>query len=767
MLKILLLEDNKNDVELLRANLLKQIDGFSIINVDNEKDFINNLHINSVDIIIADYRLPSYSGLEALAYRNKHYPTLPFIILTGSMNEQIAVSCMKAGADDYVLKEHIKRIGAAIETAVNIKKLEKQKLEAEHNLIYEKDLYKNLFVLSPVGLIIEDNEGFIIDVNEAILKTTGYSRNELIGKHISIFEPNHDIEKIKENIAKINNGETLNLEVVSLGKNGSRHYTELTETKITFPGGRTGILSINNDITPRKKIEEDLLKSNQSLAMAQEIGNIGSWDYDIINNKIYWSDQTFRQFGLDPSQDKPSDQLFKQNIQPDDVEKVELAIQKTFKSIEPYDIKVKMRRSDGTVWFMHAHGKIITNDKGQPIRFIGIQQDITDVVNNTKDLIRAKESAEESNRLKSEFLANLSHEIRTPMNGIIGFASLLEQEELRQEERKNFSQIIINSSKQLLRIIDDLIEISKLQTRQVKTYSRKLNIGDLLIELFTIFELKGKSSGISFYVNNTLKPEEQIIITDGSKVKKILENLLENAFKFTKEGIVELGVEKKGKDLVFYVKDSGIGIEKDKQEIIFERFSQEEKEISRKAGGLGLGLSIAKENVNLLKGKIWVESAKGKGAAFYFTLPLEEKEKSKYESQEKTTDIIKEDEKNVVVVAEDEEVNFQYISLLLKKYTKPVTVLHAINGKEAVDFCNSESKISLILMDVKMPVMNGLEATKIIKKMFPDLPVVAQTAYTRPEDRERAFDAGVDEFISKPFQKKAFYALLDRFLDKK
>ncbi len=767
MLKILLLEDNKNDVELLRVNLLKQIDEFTIINVDNEKDFISNLHNSSNDIIIADYNLPSYSGLEALAYRNKHYPTLPFIILTGSMNEQIAVSCMKAGADDYVLKEHIKRIGAAIETAVHIKKLEKQQLEAEHNLIYEKELYKNLFVLSPVGLIIEDSEGVIIDVNEAVLKTTGYSRNELIGKHISIFEPDHDLQKAKENIDKINNGETLSLEVISIGKNGSRHYTELTETKITFPGGRTGILSINNDITPRKKIEEDLLKSNQSLAMAQEIGNIGSWDNDLINNEIYWSDQTFRQFGLDPSKDKPSDKLFKQNIHPDDLEKVELAIEKTFKSLEPYDIKVKMRRSDGTVWFMHAHGRIITNDKGKPIRFIGIQQDITDIVKNTKELIRAKESAEESNRLKSEFLANLSHEIRTPMNGIIGFASLLEQEELRQEERKNFSQIIINSSKQLLRIIDDLIEISKLQTRQVKTYVKELNIGDLLIELFTIFELKGKSSGISFYVNNALKPNEQIIITDGSKVKKVLENLLENAFKFTKEGMIELGVEKREKELVFYVKDSGIGIEKNKQELIFERFSQEEKEISRKSGGLGLGLSIAKENVNLLNGKIWVESVKGEGSAFYFALPLEKNDENKTDSTERTDDIINDTEKQVVVVAEDEEVNFQYISLLLKKYSKPLTVLHAKNGKEAVDFCKSETKIALILMDVKMPVMNGLEATKIIKKMFSDLPVVAQTAYTRPEDRERAIEAGVDEFISKPFQKKAFYALLDRFLDEK
>ena len=383
-----------------------------------------------------------------------------------------------------------------------------------------------------------------------------------------------------------------------------------------------------------------------------------------------------------------------------------------------------------------------------------------------RELTLAKEKAEESDRLKTEFLQNMSHEIRTPINAILGFSELLN--DTNEEEKERYVSIIKSSGKQLLHIIDDILEISKLETKQVRVYETEIYLNDLLLDHYFYFDIEAKKKGLQLYLKNGLSDGESKVRTDTTKLNKIISNLLENAIKYTSEGYIEYGYKINDGNIELYIKDTGIGIKKENQETIFNRFSQEEKSLSRSVGGLGLGLSIVKGNAELLGGKITVESEKGKGSIFTVTIPYKPVYSAniKKGKAEKATGI-KELSTFKILIAEDEKYNFLLIEILLKNNLHNFTILHAINGKEAIEFCKKNKDISLIFMDLKMPVMDGFKATKEIKKILPDCPVIAFTAYSTPDKKEKALSAGCDVFISKPIDSKVINEIIDEYLDVK
>ncbi|MCL3780093.1 PAS domain S-box protein [Prolixibacteraceae bacterium JC049] len=431
---------------------------------------------------------------------------------------------------------------------------------------------------------------------------------------------------------------------------------------------------------------------------------------------------------------------------------------------EGYKIDKRFICKNGEIIYSELSVNCVRDDAGKVKYFLALINDITERKKAEWALKEAILRAEESDRLKTEFLNNMSHEVRTPMNGIIGFSSLLDDPGVSEAKRKYYTQIIQNSSHKLLQVIDDILEISTLETKQLRLNESSFCLNDLLMELFSIFDLDSKKRNIPIYLKKQLKDKDSYIVSDKEKIYKVLHNLLTNALKFTNQGYVELGYVVSKENLKLYVKDTGIGISEESKDRIFKRFSQESSEMSQKYGGLGLGLSISKENAELLGGDVTFISEKGTGSTFYLTIPY--KADTERVSPKEVEDIIHDNttDKLTILIAEDEEVNFLFLEALMEDYRHDqIRLIHARNGKEALEHCKENNKIDLVLMDIKMPIMNGHEATKEIKNIHPDLPVVAQSAYSASTDKKLAHEYGCDDFIVKPVDKNELYTILKKY----
>jgi PAS domain S-box-containing protein len=387
-------------------------------------------------------------------------------------------------------------------------------------------------------------------------------------------------------------------------------------------------------------------------------------------------------------------------------------------------------------------------------------EDISNIKETEKKLIALKDKAEESDRLKSAFLANMSHEIRTPMNAICGFSNLLLDSSIADDQKESFVEIININGQQLLSIINDIIDISKIESGQISISNNKFSLNEIFKETETVYAQLAKIRGINFASSLGLPDSESIIVTDEMKLKQIINNIVFNAIKFTEEGKVELGYRLKDEHIEFFVKDSGIGVPLDKYDAIFERFQQVDNASSQSRKGTGLGLAISKAFVEMLGGTIWFKSEVGKGSTFFFTIPYKpgEGKAIKTSPSDDYTYIWK---GKTILIAEDDDPNYLYLEQILLP-TK-AKILWAINGQEAVDIC-LKSEVDLVLMDLKMPIKSGLEATIELRKHGKKMPIIAQTAYAFSEDKETAIKSGCDYYISKPIERNELLALIDKII---
>lgn len=393
-------------------------------------------------------------------------------------------------------------------------------------------------------------------------------------------------------------------------------------------------------------------------------------------------------------------------------------------------------------------------------------RDITARMVIEKELTIAKEHAEESDHLKTAFLANMSHEIRTPMNGILGFAGLLKEPNLTGEEQQKYIQIIEKSGARMLNIINDIISISKIESGLMDVNISESNINEQIEYIYTFFKPEVEGKGMQLLFKNPLPFSKAIIKTDREKLFAIFTNLVKNAIKYSEQGSIEFGYNKKGEYLEFYVKDSGIGIDSNRQKAIFERFIQADISDSHAYQGAGLGLSISKAYVEMLGGKLWVESEKGKGSTFYFTIPYITELQEKVGITNGTANGEMEVQvKNLkILIVEDDETSDLLISIMLTDISREI--LHAKSGLEAIELCRNNPNTDLILMDIKMPVMGGYEATQQIRQFNKDVIVIAQTAYGLTGDREKALEAGCNEHLSKPIIKDELMSLIQQYFIK-
>jgi len=380
-------------------------------------------------------------------------------------------------------------------------------------------------------------------------------------------------------------------------------------------------------------------------------------------------------------------------------------------------------------------------------------------------LIRAKEKAEESDRLKSAFLANMSHEIRTPMNGILGFLDLLKEPDLTKENKIAYIDIVTQSGRRLLDTINDIIEISKIETGELKVHFSSVNMAELLAYFHGFFKQQTDQTGLNYIISNNLPDDFKSFQTDRIKLESIISNLIKNAIKYTQAGSIEFGCGLEDNNIVFYVKDTGVGIPPERLNNVFDRFVQGDNTLSRPHEGSGLGLSIVKAYVEMLQGEINVQSEPGKGSTFRFSIPYCKGDERK-KDQEADESIFKiSEEKLTILIAEDDFASYLYLEKMLSG--KGITFLHTTNGYDTIKAARENPDLSLILMDLRMPGINGLEAVKQIREFNKSIPVIAQTAYALEGDSDLAIEAGCNDYISKPINRSDLEKIIGKYTNRK
>ena len=377
------------------------------------------------------------------------------------------------------------------------------------------------------------------------------------------------------------------------------------------------------------------------------------------------------------------------------------------------------------------------------------------------DLVIAKDKAEESDRLKTAFLQNMSHEIRTPLNGIIGFSRFLMNKDISSEEIEEITSIINLSGKRLLELINNVIEIAKIETGQVEIEKRNFSLHELLDDVYSLFKIEADAKHLKLNCQVDIFSEDISILSDDTKILEVLSNLISNALKFTKSGQIDFGYNIKDSYIEFFVKDTGIGISPEYYDMIFNRFTQIDLSLTRGFEGAGLGLSICKGLVNLLGGSIWCESAIGAGTTFFFKIPLVT---LNYDSGEETSSANSKKINNTgkVLIAEDDEISSLYLGKILEN--EGIRYCKASNGIEAVEIVKNDNSICMILMDIKMPKLDGIEAARKISEIRDDIIIIAQTAYAFEEERKRIMNSNFDEYISKPIEEVRLIQILKKYM---
>ncbi len=611
-IRILFVEDNVLDLYLAERELRNAGILYESQCTDKKNDFDRLLGTYNPDIIISDFFLPEFDGLYVLKKVLEEFPDVPVIITTGSINEETAVTCMKAGAADYVLKDQYRRLPFAVKDVISRNSIRRDKDKAEKALIDSEIRYRNLVEHSPAGIFQTSLQGKLVYVNTAFARLLSYSGQQEL---------------------------------------------------------------LNNDMRSIFVYEDE---ETELIEMVTEQKSVTDFETSFVTR-----------FG------------------------------------EQKDVLIGASIQEG----------IIT----------GMVLDISDRKKAENELLKAKEKAEESDRLKSAFLSNLSHEVRTPMNGIVGFAELLLDPYLDDESKKEYVETIMDNSNQLLKIISDIIEISKIETEQLSINYKEFGLNEFLLDIEFQYTPLALKAGLEFHLNYDAFHEKLLVISDDQKIRLSVTHLLDNALKFTTSGSIDLNVSRKDSQLEIAVSDTGIGIPQEEMQNIFEPFRQVDESLSRRHGGNGLGLAICRAYVELLGGVISVRKNEPQGSVFTLSFPVRIKEEGITRALE-----IPDYSALTFLIAEDDQTNYAYIKRLL--IPSGASLLHAETGRQVLDILEKNNNIHLILMDIKMPDINGLEATRIIKKNNPVIPVIATTAYAMDGDKELCFEAGCDGYVPKPIR---------------
>jgi len=611
--------------------------------------------------------------------------------------------------------------------------------------------YKEIVSSTTDAIALLDKNYRYIIVNDAYESFSNIKMEELIGKTVEEYLGTNVFKnEIKANFDKCLAGEHVNYQLwVNYPKKNKRfvevNYFPFREKENEIKG----IVSVTRDIT-------ESFEANQALKFEQ---NRLRTLIDNLPDAIYVQDELGRKVIANPADVKNIGASSQSEV----LGKTDLELFTGEVGIRCYNESMDVIQSGNALinkeeyflkngvknWMLTT--KIPLFDEQQKtIGLVGIGHDITERKNAEQEILLAKEKAEESDRLKSAFLANMSHEIRTPMNGILGFSELLKNPQLSGEDQHKYIAIIEKSGARMLNTINNIIDISKIESGQMQVLISKVDIREQVENIISFFEPEADKKHTKLNINNKLNQKDFCFYSDKEKIYAILTNLVKNALKFCSDGRIEVGMDKQKNEYEFYVKDTGKGIPEDRQQAIFERFIQADIHDREALQGSGLGLAISKSYIEMLGGKIWLKSKEGKGTTFYFSIPesqvLSDNENLKV-SDPVTAPLIQA-KKLKILIAEDDQVSAMLIELMVKKYSSEI--LTAKTGKEAIAICKANPDIDLILMDIRMPKLDGYEATKIIRTFNTSVIIIAQTAFALSGDNEKAIMAGCNDYVSKP-----------------
>ncbi len=640
-----------------------------------------------------------------------------------------------------ILDEDGKKIIATISQDITRRK------RTEDALNFSETRYRRLFESAKDGILILDAEtGKIVDVNPFLIDLLSYSKEEFIEKSVWEIGSFQDIYENKEKFLELQQDEYVRYDDLPLVTSDGREIIVEFVSNVYLANNIKVIQCNIRNITERTNIQKEIN------FQADLINNVGQSVIatDLQGKVIYWNNAAEKIYGWSSSEAIGESIM---NLTPAQQSKEQaIDIMQQLSEGKTWAGEFYVKRKDGSSFPAFVTDTPILDSKGKLTGIIGISSDITERKRTEMELIEAKDKAEESDRLKTAFLHNISHEIRTPMNAIVGFSGFLNDPNLTAEKRKDFTEIIVQGSEQLLAIIDDIISIASIEAGLEKVHNTEVNINLTCKHINDQFSQKAFDKSVALSVRTALPNDEAFIVTDETKLVQILNNLIGNALKFTQQGSINFGYTVNDTHLEFYVEDTGMGIPMDMQEIIFTRFRQVETTDEQIVSGSGIGLSISRAYVELLGGKIWLTSELGKGSVFYFSIPYSKADTKNAPVIPSKMGLNFEFKNNkTLLIAEDDDSNFILMEEIL--FDMGINILRAENGIEAVKICKSNPHINLVLMDIKMPKMDGYEATTRIKEFMPNLPIIALTAYSADVDRDKALASGCSDFISKPIKK--------------
>ena len=628
-----------------------------------------------------------------------------------------------------------------------------------------RESYLSAIIENQPGLLwMKDINGKFLAVNSKFSNSCGLKNPELlVGKtDFDIWEHNLAAGYVADDNKVIISGKPCIVEE-QISDEGELRWFETFKTPMKDKKGMIiGTTGYSRDITERKMADEALRESEERFSKAYMTSPISFMIANMDDGRIIEVNDAFTSISGFTREEAIGSTTLNLNFWAHEEDRKRM-ISNLSEGRAVVRLETMLRAKNGNIMTVLLSAQSIQLNHIYCI--ISSIENITERKQAENELIKAKEKAEESDRLKSAFLQNMSHEIRTPMNAIMGFSDLLSEQYNNKNNLEKFSKIISQRCNDLLDIINDILDISKIESGQLSVNNEECNLDELFAEIssfFTEYQNRTGKQQINFSMKALCEPSENVIITDKVKLKQIFINLISNAIKFTNNGKIEGGCKLDANSkLLFYVSETGIGIPPDKHDAIFERFAQLTHDKKHIYGGTGLGLSIVKGLVNLLGGKIWLESELEKGTTFYFSLPYKISNTTNHQTflTDESQDYFFSDK--TILVVEDDIYNAEYINEIL--FNAGLIIIKSENGQEAVQIAMSQS-LDLVLMDIRLPDMDGYEAIRQIKIHKPELKIIAQTAYAAHDEKQKAFEAGCIDYISKPLKRNLLLSMINKYL---